>query len=1185
MSDNILNLAATTIPCMEDVLWPYLLELVVPPQYTGAVPVMSKSIAYIAGKKKASEDASFVFDFEEYVNIPKPPEIVARFLVLLTQPFRRGNLGMNILQALHAIGPVLDASIGKLWDTTIPKLAKYLQSKSAGTEPFDGKAWEDLVLRLLSETLKVIDNDQWSTNCAIALCKHLDTYNGDSEMKKSCFKHIGYVLQKLSKKDFIKEKLNEIFPKVNHEDETERVGCAQGFGYCSASHLDMVLEKINNEVNGTGAPAPASTGGFWGSSSSAKKPAGEPALNTIMLCYGYVAAYSSPSLITTRIDINVLNNMKPVLENPKSTDRLKQSTIKALDLIGQAMKPEHLGGVYKLMKRDELIGYLLNFMCGVADKKGQGAVKGSNQTIVLGLNAIATFVELEPRVPLDLESAILAKVVPFYSIDKPATKEKTKSAETPENDAKAVEAMMENLNNLYSSILSMDLSIGCISRIFEVVEPYLTSTEPVVRERAVTSVLFLLKKFIELVVGEKNKKNTGIVKAFTKVGYYIAMMTPRCTDPEVSIRQKSVEAIGMMLYIDCILRGVTESEEGLVFNMQPSPTLRPINGLRDKISATEINHQYAVVQAMSGIVGELVSDVDLIEFLRRILVSLTDVEANGANGSCVVLNGVIKRRGKELKDKTKEFIQKIIEQIQKIKSDQTLNATLHAIRNLALHHDLVVVDTLLEYPIPHITEVVKSFQVVAKDDTLVVNMINHFTTILNNGLLEESGTGKPGTPGKPRPIALSATAAFGEIMEIPETAKAIESRYSQIVCCLLLRIGTSNGNADAMKQIVTSFQKFIKNTKNERLEELMNKEDRWKKLEGAEYHKVVVDMVAKIVTYEEVTVGEEEETIKTEKNHDTRMSEMYKIMFEYLKGNYNGQRVIAATTIGEILNHTKDANLVQNCVNGLMLSLYDPVVKLHCLVGLGNIASAGKVEVDRYAATVLGALIAMIDNEDQNLALESMSGLSKIFEIVDESQVAPNIINLCHRVRPSLSSADSHMRQTSFTLFGTLSRFGNYQTAVDVFHEQIHLNMPVLIMHVNDPDTAVQDASKKALRRLGPLLRFKPMETFLASSATDEGKTNYEEFLDEMARLIIAGFPDRINYYIMTTIEFFKSNWTELRGNANTFVGFLLHHLPAERRGLLNVPMITQALIAMFKEKDADVRRRCAQAMGLLYEY
>ena len=45
------------------------------------------------------------------VNVPKPQAIVVRLFVMLNTPFRRNNLGTNILEALRAIGPVLHPGV------------------------------------------------------------------------------------------------------------------------------------------------------------------------------------------------------------------------------------------------------------------------------------------------------------------------------------------------------------------------------------------------------------------------------------------------------------------------------------------------------------------------------------------------------------------------------------------------------------------------------------------------------------------------------------------------------------------------------------------------------------------------------------------------------------------------------------------------------------------------------------------------------------------------------------------------------------------------------------------------------------------------------------------------------------------------------------------------------------------
>ncbi len=43
----------------------------------------------------------------------------------------------------------------------------------------------------------------------------------------------------------------------------------------------------------------------------------------------------------------------------------------------------------------------------------------------------------------------------------------------------------------------------------------------------------------------------------------------------------------------------------------------------------------------------------------------------------------------------------LLEEMKRITVDQTLNATLHAVRNLALHHRQLVINFLLAVPVPH----------------------------------------------------------------------------------------------------------------------------------------------------------------------------------------------------------------------------------------------------------------------------------------------------------------------------------------------------------------------------------------------------------------------------------------------------------------------------------------------------
>ncbi len=55
---------------------------------------------------------------------------------------------------------------------------------------------------------------------------------------------------------------------------------------------------------------------------------------TLMLCYGYVTLYAPPSLITSRIEVNILASINPHFSNIKETT-VKENLIRCVDLIGK----------------------------------------------------------------------------------------------------------------------------------------------------------------------------------------------------------------------------------------------------------------------------------------------------------------------------------------------------------------------------------------------------------------------------------------------------------------------------------------------------------------------------------------------------------------------------------------------------------------------------------------------------------------------------------------------------------------------------------------------------------------------------------------------------------------------------------------------------------------------------------
>jgi len=295
-----------------------------------------------------------------------------------------------------------------------------------------------------------------------------------------------------------------------------------------------------------------------------------------------------------------------------------------------------------------------------------------------------------------------------------------------------------------------------------------------------------------------------------------------------------------------------------------------------------------------------------------------------------------------------------------------------------------------------------------------------------------------------------------------------------------------------------------------------------------------------------------------------------------------GQKIVAATVLAEFVNHCKDPNLLQELIYKLLSSLVDPSIKLQCLRGLGNIVSVGTEEANKYAPTVLDALMSSIDEINEVNAMQAMNGLAKIFELVEESRMAPVLVNICNRIRPAFDKENDDIRAASFNLFGSLYRFGS-GSAKDAFYEQLHNNLPSLIVHLNDDCEFVRNACKSAMSSLAPLYRSEQISNLFMQPNSD-----YNEYLNDLAQALISSYTDRLNYYVMTAInEYFKSLWNVIKANAVIFVGFVLGNLPEDKKKLanLNPGLISKACISLLKEKDPKVRKACADSISLMHNY
>jgi len=283
--------------------------------------------------------------------------------------------------------------------------------------------------------------------------------------------------------------------------------------------------------------------------------------------------------------------------------------------------------------------------------------------------------------------------------------------------------------------------------------------------------------------------------------------------------------------------------------------------------------------------------------------------------------------------------------------------------------------------------------------------------------------------------------------------------------------------------------------------------------------------------------------------------------------------------------------LLDKLVNHFLNSLVDPLLKIPALRGLGNIALLShKHMVDKYSPTVLDALMSAIDDKLDDVVLEAMNGLAKIFKVVEESRISPILINIFHRIRPAFDNPNHKIRSSAALLFGSLARFGSGISSEKIY-DQVHSNLPSLLLHLNDPEEEVKKAFRQAFFSVGPLLGCEALTAILTTSHifSVQYETDYDDLIRmHLVKVLITTFPKHINNYLQACINpYFESPWDLIKGNAALLIGCIMGQLPPEIRKDVGVnpAHIAKSLIQLMACESALVRQRTAEALSMLHSY
>ncbi|XP_063055853.1 maestro heat-like repeat-containing protein family member 1 isoform X2 [Engraulis encrasicolus] len=1179
MCDNTLHLFTTTVGRLTDVLWPMLIGYLTPGQYSNATTPLCKSLILLANKKRAAQEPSFTIDFRAPgTNLPTPFVLLTRLLVNAAFPFRWRGHGAPSLSLLQALAPNIHPNVEKVWQKTIPPLLNQLEGSSDTLDKYD---WEDSILQLLSKTLVAIADDKWSCQLAIEATRYLSTYNQSLEEKSFLYRFIGMTLQQCYNRDMIKKQLQEILVSARHHDSIEREGVAMGVGLCASNHLDATLAKLDEFGK---SDAFKKSSGIFGLLKDKNEVDVEKMKSTLILCYGYVALNAPEDKILSRIDTEVLKsiskhfNTKVLGIKIETKDMtMKLSLIQSVGLIAKAVSVCVRRQSYIFSRKQELMGVMLDFI------KAEPADAMRTPVRHLVMTTCANLVNLDPALTendnFEMLRTCLSSVYGLPPVDAP-DKGKEEEVLDPQQREILYSETFKALNDLLRSVLVRDLTPDGLQTVFKHIEGWFSSEMDHERERAILTTLEVLQFYLDSL----SVKN---MVTFHNLGALLGRLAPRCTDPVPLVRRAAVDCIYTLLHIQLRYEGFSldyrdDSVEGLI-------------SLRERLDNPDHAVLYKSCSELTKIISKRLPQQQLSTLLFMLFEGLVDSQSNCSRASSVILNTLLKNRGASLQDLVPEVLEVLHVRLQVIAEDQVKVAVAQSILILATQHLNTVVTTLIAYPLPFDSWSCEMWIALGADSSIasrIMEMMMEKLNVLAPYVDKKESMLRPGLTKVATSQPLAMTCALRELMLNGQTVEAVASLFPQLFSALLVRVGSSVGvllpkdinsnsigpdkkaapksyaNFDVCGVAVEALRILLARAQLEEVVKPLDADAAWDKMKDPQQHITGVTLLARAMA----------------KHAGPRLPAIVEALCPVLNNIYECQRITVTAFFAELLSHhvVTELMMIDLLMNNMMERISEPccTVRMLALRGLGNIALGSPEKVNKYAKELLAAMSAGMEEKDdpgKHITLEAMSGLSKVLLYLDQRNVHLLVVYIFMKIKPFLENESDEIRCAAILLLGNLSKFG---TEEPVFKDQIHNVLVSLLLHLADPNQQVVKACKYSMRVFAPLVGSEQITGMFQKHLHEDKSLHYGEFINDLTKYLIQDFPNMLNFYHNTVVQFFKSNWADIRASAAMFIGFLLGNLPEELFVHMNMGNITRGLVMLLQDPDPTVRAKAAEAMG-----
>ncbi|KAK9509950.1 hypothetical protein O3M35_004832 [Rhynocoris fuscipes] len=1122
---STIHLLSSTVEDMRELLWITLLRLMTDPTYDHAVPVIAKALAQLAPKLDPKKSQA---------GEPNRDLVLCRCFSLLGSPLN-SNRGPSILCFLQHYSPYVSIYIADLWAHKLPQLINYLQ-----VSEWSESEWDSLLLEMINNTVTTISchEGQWP----ISMSRHLSSLLQNCTHDDECnviLSSLAITTAVIEDKQIVSEHLDTILSRFKTSPNNVKE-CARAVGILSTAHLDMVLARLESIAQSELNKRNSRLLGLMKDSKADAEM--EKCRESLLESYAAIAHRCPLMEILPKLDSLTTWITSQITIAKEQSGR--NAALEAILNCAESLIRHKTEAKHTIKCRTMVLNVVLQLI-------------QQNKPDPLTIKVVTALVKLPPSLLAEARLHILKSCF-----------DRILSQDPPNNGFDTATSMqtLKQLGELVEELLMDSVTPDRLDEITTLLDPWIKHRNWHQRLSAITVLrTTLLAYYHNMQPGYQNPST------FNQCGDLIGSLVVRYFDSQESIGRIAGHCAGIVLAIANVYEGHSHD---------PS-----IEKIFDKLP--EENRSWH----MTKILCNKLSHSQIHKLTGRLLDGLTDVDETACSNASDVLAAVFKLKGQELLHYVNDILGSLL--LQLVSSGHHPTNGVNAVLALALHHPKLVINILLKQPLPLHPSLSDCWKAIASDNNLSSFALEHILQILSTSELFDEESKCANRPKIAAFLPLAAVSGLGEMVMSTLISDLLKSSLSQLLPSLMTLlaayIGTSPPilspspnktiviNRDAYKIIPA---KVVKDCLQRVLLSV-----------GCDPGAEALSSTSQLQHIESLVSSIPQLTVSICQSFPHLLPKLMVTLNHYSSTTCEPQRIIITAFYAECLavqcSKGGDVGLIDSIVSSLLSAITAPdqTVRSIALHGLGYIANLPDIQMKRHEDSVLAALMQGLDDTDGTLhtriPLEAMQSLSTLIPVLDSSTLNRIQVPVALRVKPFFEKEEIALRCISLRLFGQLCCQDN--TVQVGYQEQVHSCLICLLLHLSEPEPSIVKACKYTLRQVGPVLGAEKVAAMFYDHLIDEGNLQYENFVTALTRTIVESLEDLAVNMFNTCLNYTKSNWPNIRGNAALIAGLLYKNFSKESKSSVSLEPMTSRLINLISDPNSDVRSKAVRSIALVF--